>query len=141
MFGLGSNMWVLFVWRSQSYCCVANYGRQRQQMRVKGGHGFDASGDRRVAQPPSSLRDCLGVTRFYLAIGHGGIPDAPMKDEGKAGAPLGWGHLLLGRQGEGTPTSRPKNITAVIIPLQSFSLSRRVEFSQRLTGQSYCLMF
>jgi hypothetical protein len=23
MFDLGSNTWVLFVWRSQSYCCVA----------------------------------------------------------------------------------------------------------------------
>jgi len=110
-------------------------------MRVKGGHGFDASGDRRVAQPPSSLRDCLGVTRFYLAIGHGGIPDAPMKDEGKAGAPIGWGHLLLGRQGEGTPTSRPKNITAVTIPLQSFFIAELPRISPATYGAMLLMMF
>ena len=32
MSSLGSNMWVLFVWRSQSYCCVASYERQREAL-------------------------------------------------------------------------------------------------------------
>src|SRR5215510_6661800 len=53
----------VFLWRSQSYCCVANRGRQRRQMWVRKTHaGYRAA---TAVVPPSKRKSPVGSTSHY----------------------------------------------------------------------------